>query len=97
MIPASSRTLALGGGAGGGVARPVAVDNADAAGLLACGGGGARPGGGGAKRVADDDAEGPVAGGTGRDAGNAAKDSQTGQIIPLQGGIAGTTWWRMVA
>ena len=97
MIPASSRTLALGGGAGGSVAGPVAVDNADAAELLACGGGGARPGGGGTRRVADDDAEGPVAGGTSRDAGNAAKDSQTGQIPPVQRPIAGSTSWRMVA
>ena len=59
-----------------GGARPVADDDTDAAELFAAGGGGARP-------VADDNAEGPVAGGTGRDAGNAAKDSQTGQILPL--------------
>ena len=72
-------------------------DNADAAELLASGGGGARPGGGGAKRVADDDAEEPVAGGTGRDAANAAKDSHTGQIPPVQGRIAGSTLWKMVA
>ena len=111
MIPAPSRTLALGEDAGGGGARPVADDSADAAELLASGGGGARPvadddtdaeelfaaGGGGARPVADDNAEGPVAGGTGRDAGNAAKDSQTGQIPPVQGRIAGSTSWRMVA
>ena len=89
----------------------MADDNADAAELLALGGGGARPvadddtdaaelfaaGGGGARSVADDNAEGPVAGGTGRDAGNAAKDSQIGQPLPLQGWIAGSTRWRMVA
>ena len=76
--------------AGGGGARPVADDNADAAELLAPGGGGARP-------VADDNAEGPVAGGTRGNTGNAAKDSQTGQPPPPQGGIAGTTRSRMVA
>ena len=97
MIPAPSRKLALGEDAGGGGAMPVADDSADAAELLASGGGGARPGGGGARRVADDDAEGPVAGGTGRDAGNAAKESQTGQIPPVQGRIAGSTPWSMVA
>ena len=76
--------------AGGGGARPVADDDTDAAELFAAGGGGARP-------VADDNAEGPVAGGTGRDAGNAAKDSQTGQSSPVQGPMAGTTRSRMVA
>ena len=76
--------------ADGGGARPVADDDADAAELVAGRSGGARP-------VAGDNAEGPVAGGTGRDAGNAAKDSQTGQSLPLQGGIAGTTRSRMVA
>ena len=90
--------------AGGGGAKPVADDNADAAELRASdgggarpGGGGTRPGGGGARTVADDNAGGPVAGGTGRDARNAAKDSQTGQILPVQGVIAGTTLSRMVA
>ena len=68
-----------------GGARPVADDDTDAAELFA-----ARP-------VADDIAEGPVAGGTRGNAGNAAKDSQTGQPPPPQGGIAGTTRSRMVA
>ena len=75
----------------------MADDNHDAAELLASGGGGARSGGGGAKPVADDNAEEPVAGGTGRDERNAAKASQTGQILPSQGVIAGTTLSRMVA
>ena len=68
-----------------GGARPVADDDTDAAELFA-----ARP-------VADDNAEGPVAGGTRGNAGNAAKDSQTGQPPPAQGGIAGNTRSRMVA
>ena len=68
----------------------MADDNADAAGLLAPGGGDARP-------VADDNAEGPVAGGPGRDGGNAAKDSQTAQYVPVKGEIAGTTRSTMIA
>ena len=68
-----------------GGARPVADDDTDAAELFA-----ARP-------VADDIAEGPVAGGPRGNAGNAAKDSQTGQPPPPQGRIAGTTRSRMVA
>jgi len=99
-----------------------AVANGSAAEFLAAGGGDARP-------VADDKAEGPVAGAAdedasvgpiteaarpaagaaGRDASavgpvakagsadNAAKDSQIGQTLPLQGRIAGTTRSRMVA
>ena len=74
----------------------MADDDVAVAELLASGGGRVRPGGG-ARSVADDNAERPVAGGTGRDAGNAAKDSQTGQIFPVQGGMAGTTCSRMVA
>ena len=82
----------------------MADDNHDAAELLASGGGGARPGGGGtrpgggdARPVADDNAEKPVARGTCGGAANAANDSQTGQILPVHGVIAGTTLSRMVA
>ena len=74
----------------------MADDDVAAAGLLASGGGRVRPGGG-AMSVADDNAEEPVAGGTGTDARNAVKDSQTGQSVPVQVGIAGTTFSRMVA
>ena len=91
---------------GDGVARPVADDDADAAELVAARSGGARPVADddtdaaelfAARPVADDNAEGPVAGGTRGNAGNAAKDSQTGQPPPPQGRIAGTTRSRMVA
>jgi hypothetical protein len=79
-------------GASGSLARDdaegAAVANGSAAELLAAGGGGARP-------VADDNAEGPVAKAASAD--NAAKDSQTGQTIPLQGEIVDTTRSRMVA
>ena len=75
---------------GGAGARPVADDDADAAELVAARSGGARP-------VAGDNAEGPVAGGTRGNAGNAAKDSQTGQPPPPEGRIAGSTRSRMVA
>ena len=70
----------------------------------------ARGGGEGERPVAGGGGEGarPVAGAAGRDArpvagaavasaDNAAKDSQTGQTLPLQGRIAGTTRSRMVA
>ena len=69
---------------------PPACCNGSAAELLAAGGGGARP-------VADDNAEGPVASGSGRDGGNAAKDSQTAQYVPVKGEIAGTTRSTMIA
>ena len=104
----SAAELLAVGGAG---ARPVADDDADAAELVAARSGGARPvadddtdaaelfaaGGGVARLVADDNAEGPVAGGTRGNAGNAAKDSQTGQPPPPEGQIAGSTRSRMVA
>ena len=47
--------------------------------------------------MADDNAEGPVASGPGRDGGNAAKDSQTAQYVPVKGEIAGTTRSTMIA
>jgi hypothetical protein len=82
-----------GDGAEGPVAGGRPVDETEvaddgAAGPVAAGGGVASP-------LADDGAEGLVAGVA--SAYNAAKDSQTGQTLPLQGRIAGTTRSRMAA
>ena len=47
--------------------------------------------------MADDNAGEPVTSGPGRDGGNASKDSQTAQYVPVKGEIAGTTRSTMVA
>ena len=91
---------------GGGAASPLADDGAEGPVAAAGGADDAAEG-----PVADDNAERPVAGGGAAGVGpitegtpegvgnkdNAAQDSQTVQILPVQGGIADSTRSRMVA